>query len=264
MPTPGDGTTVSGRVAIDETKDVEMMPIQNINSSDVEPSKKAEEQKTASLSELFSTADSLDITLMCVGSVAAIITGVSFPTINILFGQMINALNGDSNDFAAQIEKLALYFLYVSLANLFSCAVQVGCWSAAGERQAQKLREKYVRSILSQEIGWFDVNGAAELSTKVAEYTGKVQDGISRKVSDLIQYGAQFIGSFIVGFYLNWKLTVVLLSAFPLIAGAGNFMITAMTAAQNKSSENYAKAGGLANESLTAIRTVTALNGTSF
>ena len=216
---------------------------------------------SASFSELFSTADTSDYVFMGIGTLASIVTGVSFPAINILFGQMINALNGDSNEFAANIEKLALYFVYVAIANMFSCGIQVGCWSVAGERQSQKLREKYVKAILSQEIGWFDVNGAAELSTKVAEYTGKVQDGISRKVSDLFQYGSQFIGSFIVGFYLNWRLTVVLLAAFPLIAGAGSFMINAITAAQNKSSENYAKAGGLANESLSAVRTVTALNG---
>ena len=43
------------------------------------------------------------------------------------------------------------------------------------------------------------------------------------------------IASFVVGLYLCWKLTVVLLAAFPLIAGAGAFMINAITAAQNES-----------------------------
>lgn len=40
----------------------------------------------------------------------------------------------------------------------------------------------------------------------------------------------------------------------------GTFMITAVTAAQNQSFEQYAAAGGLATESISAIRTVTALN----
>lgn len=47
-------------------------------------------------------------------------------------------------------------------------------WSIAGERQTQKLREMYVRSVLAQEIGWFDTAGATELSTKVADIMGKV------------------------------------------------------------------------------------------
>lgn len=47
-------------------------------------------------------------------------------------------------------------------------------WTATGERQTQKLRERYVNAILSQEIGWFDNCGANELAAKVAELIGKV------------------------------------------------------------------------------------------
>lgn len=83
---------------------------------------------------------------------------------------------------------------------------------------------------------------------------------MGRKIGDLIQYVAQIIGSFVVAFYLCWKLTVVLIASFPLIAGAGAFMINAVTAAQNQSLGQYAAACGLATESLGAIRTITALN----
>jgi hypothetical protein len=51
------------------------------------------------------------------------------------------------------------------------------CWETSGERQAQKLREMYVKAILSQEIGWFDTCAANELGTKVAEASGKVSMG---------------------------------------------------------------------------------------
>jgi ATP-binding cassette subfamily B (MDR/TAP) protein 1 len=97
----------------------------------------------------------------------------------------------------------------------------VYCWSYTGERQTQKFRERYVNAILSQEIGWFDTCGAAELATRVAELTGKIQDGMGRKVGDSIQYLSQIVGCFVVGFYLSWKLAVVLIAGFPLIAGAG-------------------------------------------
>ena len=63
-----------------------------------------------------------------------------------------------------------------------------------------------------------------------------------------------------VGFYLCWKLTLVLLCAIPLIGTAGAFMIVAITAATTESLSQYAAAGGLATEALGAIRTVTALN----
>ena len=173
---------------------------------------------------------------------------------------MLDALNTEPDSFQERIKGIALAFVGVAAINLLSGWLQVYCWSVAGERQAQKLREKYVRAILSQEIGWFDTIGASELATKVADAAGKVQDGLGRKVGDLLQYIAQFIAAFLVGFYLCWKLTLVLLCAIPLIGSAGAFMIVAITAATTESLSQYAAAGGLATEALGAIRTVTALN----
>jgi hypothetical protein len=46
---------------------------------------------------------------------------------------------------------------------------------------------------------------------------------------------SQVIGSFIVAFYLCWKLTIVLLAAFPAIVLSAGFMINAITAATTKS-----------------------------
>ena len=48
---------------------------------------------------------------------------------------------------------------------------------------------------------------------------------MGRKVGDLIQYIAQVIGCFVVGFYLCWRLTVVLLAAIPLVAVSGIIII---------------------------------------
>ena len=145
-------------------------------------------------------------------------------------------INIDLNaNFSDKIGEISLAFVYVAMANLWAGWAQVACWSITGERQTQKLRDKYIKAILSQEIGWFDTCGASELSTKVAELTGKVQDGIGRKVGDLIQYFGQFAGGFAVGLYLCWQLTVVLLTAFPVIGAAGAFMIVAVTSFANAS-----------------------------
>ena len=173
---------------------------------------------------------------------------------------MLDALNADPTSFARQINDIALIFVITGGINIFSGMMQVSCWTLAGERMSQKFRENYVTSILKQEIGWFDTVGVNELSTKVADLSGKVQDGTTRKVGDLTQYLSQFIASFAVGLYLCWPLTVVLLAAFPLIGGAGAFMIGAITEAVNNAGENYAAAGGVASETLGNIRTVTSLN----
>lgn len=53
---------------------------------------------------------------------------------------------------------------------------------------------------------------------------GKVQDGTGRKVGDLIQNFTQFVAAMGVAFYLNWKLSLVLLAAIPIIGAAGKII----------------------------------------
>lgn len=72
-------------------------------------------------------------------------------------------------------------------------------------------------------------------------------------MGDLFQNLFQFILSFGVALYLSWNLTVVLLASFPCIAGAGAFMIAAVTSAQNEAAGQYAQAGGDKNTIPTRI-----------
>ena len=72
-----------------------------------------------------------------------------------------------------------------------------------GERQAQIFREKYIKSVLSQEIGWFDSVGANELSTKLSDMAGQLRDGLTYKTADVIQFTSQVVGAIIVGLALD-------------------------------------------------------------
>jgi ATP-binding cassette subfamily B (MDR/TAP) protein 1 len=167
---------------------------------------------------------------------------------------------------------------------LFRVCRQIYCWTRAGERQAQKFREQYVNAILAQEVGWFDTCGAGELSTKVTELCGKIQYGMGCKLGDSVQLTAQIVGCFAAAFYQSWRLAAVLIAAIPVVAGIGKhphivltlscirlitcassewsgaFATTVHSSAENQTMDLYAAAGGVATETLGAIRTVTALN----
>lgn len=54
-----------------------------------------------------------------------------------------------------------------------------------GEHLTQEFREQYVNAILSQEMGWFDVQGPGKLSTRVTDLTSKV--GLLQSVYILLQ-----------------------------------------------------------------------------
>jgi ATP-binding cassette subfamily B (MDR/TAP) protein 1 len=194
------------------------------------------------IKDLVSTADGYDYFCMFMGTVGGIIVGVSIPAFLVLFGEALDGLNETTN-LQKQINEICVYFVYIGVANIFGGFAQVYFWTVTGERQTQKLRAKYVRAILSQEVGWFDTCGAGQLATKVADFGSKLQDGTGRKIGDCIQYICQILGSLVVGFYLQWKLTLVLLCCIPFIGAAGAYMVNAVSSAMNATGEQYAAAG---------------------
>jgi len=111
----------------------------------------------------------------------------------------------------------------------------------------------------SQEIGWFDTNNGGELATVLSEATTSFQEGTGRRVADGIQGLAQFVAGLVIAFTQSWRLSLVLIAGLPLIGGAAAALSSVMSEAQSASTNQYAKAGGVASEALGAIRTVASL-----
>ena len=221
---------------------------------------KKDNQRSASLMEMYSLADGWDYICLFIGIISSAATGCAMPIIMVLMGQMLDNLNTQHSSLQDLVNQTCIYYIIVGAGTVLFSMLQVVNLTFVGERNAHRLRSKYVKAILSQEIGWFDTIGAAELSTKVADHCGKLQDGMGNKLGDLVQAIFQFICGMGASFYECWQLTLVLLAGIPIIAFAGVLMVRAFTEAQNETSDQYASAGGLATEQLSAVRTVTALN----
>ncbi|KAH9158423.1 hypothetical protein LEN26_002984, partial [Aphanomyces euteiches] len=138
--------------------------------------------------------------------------------------------------------------------------LQIACWSIAASRQSKRLRHAYASAILRQEIGWFDVNDPMQLATRVADTTLLVQEGTGRKIGDGLYYLSMGLGSVIVGFIHGWELTLLLLAFKPLIGLSTFYMTKAITSAVQGGVDAYAEAGGIAEESLSNIKTVHMFN----
>ena len=77
-----------------------------------------------------------------------------------------------SDPDATLLREIGLYSLYyIGLAGGVFTAVYLATvfWNISAYRQTRRMRVAFYRSILRQEIGWFDVTEANELSTRLAE-----------------------------------------------------------------------------------------------
>ncbi len=62
-------------------------------------------------------------------------------------------------------------YIYLGLATgvLISMFLAFFLWNVSGYRQARRMRLAFYRSILKQDVGWFDVNETSQLNTRLAE-----------------------------------------------------------------------------------------------
>lgn len=153
------------------------------------------------LKMLFYFADTLDVLLMCIGGLAAAGTGCIMPIFALIFSNTTDAINtGSDEERRHNATKYSLYFLALAGVSMALNFIQSSCLATAAERQVRKMRESFLKAVLRQEIGWFDVGSSGELTTRIKGDTLLVQQGIGEKLGLGIQFFATFVAGFVIGF----------------------------------------------------------------
>ncbi|KAG7393096.1 Antigen peptide transporter 2 [Phytophthora pseudosyringae] len=226
----------------------------------------AAQKRQLPLLELFSFADLTDRLLMAVGTLGALCAGILRPLMNILLGSVINSFGSTSEEgstsdgISPSVNKVARNLTIVGAVGLVAGYLQVYCWTLTASRQSKRIRSLYVNAIITKEIGWFDVNDPMQLSSRVADASIAIQDGIGSKMSDLLHFSATVVSGIVVAFVKGWELTLILMAVVPFVALSGMLAKKVIVAATHKGMQSYAQAGAVAQESLSNIRTVHMLN----
>ncbi|NXH19197.1 MDR1 protein, partial [Bucco capensis] len=229
----------------------------------------------------FRYADWVDILLMVVGLIAAAGNGTGLPLMIIVFGDMTNifvqsgvnssvpeGISANSTcpqfsgvDIEGEMTKFAYYYVGIGCAVLVLSTIQVWTFLIAATRQTARIRQKFFFAVLHQEMAWFDTTQIGTLNTRLTDDINTIHEGIGDKICIFVQFFATFLAGIIIGFIHGWKLTLVILSVSPLLAASAAVWSTLLASLTAKELTAYAKAGAVAEEILTAIRTVVAFNG---
>ncbi|KAI9293023.1 P-glycoprotein [Neoconidiobolus thromboides FSU 785] len=225
---------------------------------------------TISLFKLFQFATTNDKVIIFLAILFSIVNGLSQPALYLLFSEIIAIYGEFQSSFTAnpeaaalvlysQVNTLCISMAIVGVVTFISSYLQLSLWLLIGESQCMKLRKKYLSSILSQEISFFDNNNTGEITNIISKDINIIQEGISDKIGLLIQYTSCFLGSFIVAFVKGWKLTLVMLTSVPLVALAGVLM-SKFIADDGDDEGSYGAANSIAKEVLSSIKTIYSFN----
>ncbi|GKV10457.1 hypothetical protein SLEP1_g21816 [Rubroshorea leprosula] len=233
------------------------------NQQDSDKSQKKGE-KTVPFYKLFSFADPLDYLLMFIGTIGAAANGVCMPLINLSFGNLVNAFgqNADIKEVVHDVSKVSLDFVYLALGSCVASFLQITCWIITGERQAARIRTLYLKTILRQDIGFFDKDiQTGEIIGRMSGDTVLIQDAMGEKVGKFIQLIAGFLGGFIVAFVNGWLLTLVLISSIPPLVFAGAVMSIIIAKLASHGQTSYSVAANVVEQTIGSIRTVASFTG---
>ncbi|KAE8596433.1 hypothetical protein XENTR_v10016104 [Xenopus tropicalis] len=210
---------------------------------------------------------------MIFGTLGAMGCGSCFPLMNVVFGEMANSflchnsslqnssLCAEFKPIEEQIQLFSLYYAGLGFGALVCGYLQVSFWVLTASRQTRKMRKAFFHSVLSQEIGWFDVTKSGDLNTRLTEDINKINNGIGDKVGHFFQNSTTCLCGILIGLIKGWKLALVILATSPVLALASAMFARILASLTTKELAAYAKAGAVAQEVLSSIRTVVAFGG---
>eukprot|EP01053_Blabericola_migrator_P011413 Blabericola_migrator_1__11412@NODE_677_length_6914_cov_138_051994_g491_i0_p1_GENE_NODE_677_length_6914_cov_138_051994_g491_i0NODE_677_length_6914_cov_138_051994_g491_i0_p1_ORF_typecomplete_len1284_score255_89ABC_membrane/PF00664_23/4e51ABC_membrane/PF00664_23/4_1e45ABC_tran/PF00005_27/2_7e41ABC_tran/PF00005_27/2e40SMC_N/PF02463_19/1_9e02SMC_N/PF02463_19/1_6e05SMC_N/PF02463_19/1_6e02SMC_N/PF02463_19/4e05AAA_21/PF13304_6/0_00012AAA_21/PF13304_6/0_0046AAA/PF00004_29/0_00039AAA/PF00004_29/0_0043AAA_ len=196
----------------------------------------------------------VDRILIVIGLLASTASGVLSPLFMYIFGDMIRGLGGspkhDMNYYVFWLMKLGA--IAFALCWIGACLMEM-----AAERQLRALKSRFLKSLMRQEMAWFDQHDPGRLASMLNQNTTMIRDGIGAKLAQFGTCVGIFFGGYAVAFSRSWKLTLVMIAALPVVALAGYTLMSAM-ASFGALSVSYSEAGAVAEEALATIRSVAA------
>jgi len=123
-------------------------------------------------------ADKYDRLLMILGSIFSITNGCSMIFYAKPLKDLINAYK-PNYDFQEQVDNIAYAakgFLLNGILVFLSCALMNISWTITSQRQLIKLRKLYYKSLLEQELQWYDKNKPEEICGDMYVQTQRAQN----------------------------------------------------------------------------------------
>lgn len=205
----------------------------------------------------------VDILMLLGGMICAIASGVPFPLIGVVFGELLNDFNDVTCDeasdastsesdaaYQSSINSKILLIFYLAIAQFVLIYGHLLCWSLTGARLAQRLRERYLQNLLRQEPSYFDKLPTGEVASRLSSDISTIRSGTSEKVGICLASFSFFVTAYIVAFIKNWELAAMLLSLIPayfIMSFVGSYYIEKYSGLM---SDYAATASSIASEAL--------------
>ncbi|RAL11879.1 ABC transporter ATP-binding protein [Aspergillus homomorphus CBS 101889] len=213
---------------------------------------------------VFDYVGRFDMLLIVLSTLSAILAGALNPLLTVIYGLVVRSFqkhaNGedDSSSLSSNVSKLALFNVYLGLAEFVLIYMATVGFYHSGERITRNLRRAYLKAIIRQNIAFFDTLSPGEVTARITSDMNIIQEGITSKISTFLTALATFISAVVIAFYEYWRLALILISTSFLLGGAEFLGALYAVKFSRRSSEALNQGASVVEETMSSIRHVSA------
>ncbi|KAJ9179441.1 hypothetical protein P3X46_011229 [Hevea brasiliensis] len=218
-----------------------------------------EAPKQIGLFGLFKYSTKWDVVLVILGCLGALINGGALPWYSYLFGDFVNKISklDDKSQMMKDVEKICLQMTLLAAIVAVGAYLEISCWRLVGERSAHRIRTIYLRAVLGQDISFYDTEvSTGDVMHGISSDVAQIQEVMGEKMAHFVRQVCTFICGYTVGFLRSWKVSLVVFSVTPLMMSTGMAYKAIYVGLATKEEVSYKKAGGVAEQAISSIRTV--------
>ncbi len=154
------------------------------------------------------------------------------------------------------LNKVVLGLFAALSVSMIAGNVRYFLFTLSGERIVLKLREQLYRSVLKQDVAFFDSNRTGELMSRLSADCTTLQNTVSVNISQGLRNLAQVVGGFGFMFYTSWKLSLFLLVVIPPVAAMAYTFGKKIRALAKQFQAALAESSVVAEETISGVRTL--------
>ena len=204
--------------------------------------------------------------LMLIALFFAAICGAGNPTQAVFFAKLISALSvpvtpATIPTIRSDASFWSLMYLMLAIVMFISYSVQGILFAKCSERLVHRVRDKAFRTMLRQDIEFFDLkeNSAGALTSFLSTEATHVAGLSGATLGTLLSVSITLIAACTVALAFGWKLALVCIATMPVVISCGFLRFYMLAHYQRRGKRAYASSASFASEAITGIRTVASL-----
>ncbi len=156
----------------------------------------------------------------------------------------------------ALLDEITMLLLLVFLVRSFAAFVQNYHLNYVGEKIVVDIRQELYAHLQFLSIRFYTDRRVGELVSRISSDVTVVRTVLTGNISTLLQQSLTLLGSIVIMFWLNWRLTLFIVALMPIIVGLGFVLGSAIRRMSTRVQDEIAGATVVAEEVFQNMREV--------